>query len=320
MDALLESGPPAVADALKRDAPRMLGEYRRLNAGFEKRLHQHWGTALDLFFMTAVSCQEIGSDGYQRANASSLDDHERALLEAVSGLQARTCRQAFEVHSLLTAGFPKGAHARARSMHEAAVVADVLAEFGQRSGHEELGLRFLLFDHITNLMDAEEHQRYAGRLGHDPFSDEEMANLRARKQSALDPFPDLDRRLGWAGDLPGLKQRTFEELEAVAKIDHLRPYYTWASHEVHANPKGVRLNQAEGPDGLAKLAGRTNGGLADPAQGALIALNHVTASMLTLPGVTSPAAVVGSRAAMVLLDEACEEFARIERELRNKHD
>ena len=317
LEILTEDGPPQVAAALKADGPRMLAERRRLDRGFEKRLRQRWGSALDLYYMVAVACQEVGAEGYQEANQCDEGggDDERALLEAVSGLQARACRQSLEVLSLLEAGFPKAAHAVSRSMHEGAVVASVLTEYGSTPEHSDMGLRFLLFDHISNLMDAEEHQRYAERINHEPFTDQEMAALRTTKAAVLERFPDLDRKMGWAGDLPGLRKRTFEELEIIAGIDHLRPYYTWASHEVHAYPKGVRLNQS-GLDGdLWKLAGRTNAGLADPAQGALIALNQVTASMLTVPGVASPSRIVASRAAMALLDEACEEFVRIEREL-----
>lgn len=320
MDLLVEEGAPSVAQALKADAPRMLAERRRLDRGFEKRLRRRWGIALDLYFMIAVACQEIGAEGYGEALAQTDDEDEngRALLEALSGLHARTCRQSLEVLSLLEAGFPKAAHAVSRSMHEGAVVASVLTEYGSTPEHSDIGLRFLLFDHISNLMDAEEHQRYAERINHEPFTDQEMAALRTTKAAVLERFPDLDRKMGWAGDLPGLRKRTFEELEVIAGIDHLRPYYTWASHEVHAYPKGVRLNQS-GLDGdLWKLAGRTNAGLADPAQGALIALNQVTASMLTVPGVASPSRIVASRAAMALLDEACEEFVRIERELADE--
>lgn len=319
LEILTEDGPPQVAAALKADGPRMLAERRRLDRGFEKRLRQRWGSALDLYYMVAVACQEVGAEGYQEANqCDEGGDDERALLEAVSGLQARACRQSLEVLSLLEAGFPKAAHAVSRSMHEGAVVASVLTEYGSTPEHSDIGLRFLLFDHISNLMDAEEHQRYAERINHEPFTDQEMAALRTTKAAVLERFPDLDRKMGWAGDLPGLRKRTFEELEVIAGIDHLRPYYTWASHEVHAYPKGVRLNQS-GLDGdLWKLPGRTNAGLADPAQGALIALNQVTASMLTVPGVASPSRIVASRAAMALLDEACEEFVRIERELADE--
>lgn len=319
LEILTEDGPPQVAAALKADGLRMLAERRRLDRRFEKRLRQRWGSALDLYSMIAVACQEIGAEGYQEAKQRDEDgEDERALLEAVSGLQARACRQSLEVLSLLEAGFPKAAHAVSRSMHEGAVVITVLTGYGSTPEHADIGLRFLLFDHITNLMDAEEHQRYAERINHEPFTDQEMAALRTTKAAVLERFPDLDRKMGWAGDLPGLRKRTFEELEVIAGIDHLRPYYTWASHEVHAYPKGVRLNQS-GVDGdLWKLAGRTNAGLADPAQGALIALNQVTASMLTVPGVASPSRIVASRATMALLDETCEEFARIERELADE--
>lgn len=317
MGLLVDNGAPAVARALKADAPRMPAERRRLDRGFEKRLQHRWGIALDLYFMIAVACQEIGAEGYQEASAQTDDEDENghALLEALSGLHARTCRQALEVHLLLAAGFPRAAHVVSRSMHESAVMSAILSEFGRTPGHEDIGVRFILFDHMTTVMDAEEHQRYADRIDHEPFTDEEMAAFRTNKAVVLERFPDLDRRLGWAGDLPGLKRRTFEELEVIAGIDHLRPYYTWASHEVHASPKGVRLNTT-GLDGDQwKLAGRTNAGLADPAQGALIALNHVTACLLTLPGVASPSRIVSSHAVMKLLDEACNTFARIERQI-----
>lgn len=320
LEVLTDKGTPQVAAALKADAPRMLANRRRLDRGFEKRLRLRWGGALDLYYMIAVAWQEMGAEGYQEASQRDEDDeHARALLEAVSGLQARSCRQSLEVLSLLEGGFPKAAHAISRSMHEGAVVTSVLTEYGGTPEHADIGLKFLLFDHITNLMDAEEHQKYAERIDHEPFSGDEMTALREAKARVLERFPSLDRKMGWAGDLPGLKRRTFEELEVIAGIDHLRPYYTWASHEVHAYPKGVRLNQS-GMDGQAwKLAGRTNAGLADPAQRALIALSQVTASMLVLPGVASPSRIVASRATMALLDEACEEFARIERELADEH-
>lgn len=320
MDLVIEDGPPAVAEALKADAPRMLADRESLDSGFGKRLRKRWGSAFDLYMMVAVANQEIGTQGYQDAlREVDADEATHALLEAVSGLQARTCRQSLEVYALLEGGFPKGAHAISRSMHEAAVVASVLCEFGTTPGHEDLGLRFLSFDHMTNLMDAEEHQRHAERLGYEPFSDEEMAALRTTKAEVLKRFPDLDAPLGWARNLPGLKKRDFRGLEALARLDHLRPYYTWASHEVHAYPKGVRLNQS-GLDGRQwKLAGRTNAGLADPAQSALIALNQVTASLLTLPGVPSPSRLVASRAAMILQNEACHEFVRIEDEIAAEH-
>ena len=144
LEILTEDGPPQVAAALKADGPRMLAERRRLDRGFEKRLRQRWGSALDLYYMVAVACQEVGAEGYQEANqCDEGGDDERALLEAVSGLQARACRQSLEVLSLLEAGFPKAAHAVSRSMHEGAVVASVLTALREAA---DVGVNLLELD------------------------------------------------------------------------------------------------------------------------------------------------------------------------------
>lgn len=305
-------------ESLKADSPRMLHEQRRLNAGFEKRLYKRWGIALDLFYQVEVACEEIGEQGYRAACSTVSDTNQKALLEAVSDLHARACRTALEVHELLAAGFPMGAHARARTIHELAVVSIVLSDFGSQTGHEDIGLRYMAFDRITNWRDACEYQEHVGRLHEEPFTIEEMDKIKTARDDAVQMFPDLDTKLGWAGDLPGLKSRNLKELEVIAGLDHLRPYYSWASHEVHANPKGARLNRKDGPDGEVKLAGRINHGLADPAQTALIALHQVTRAMLTCPGVSTPSTVMGAQAVEVLLEEACTEFARIEIAMREE--
>ncbi|NTW39431.1 MAG: hypothetical protein HGA44_06010 [Cellulomonadaceae bacterium] len=300
-----------VVSSLKADAPRMLSEHRRINARFMARLHKRWGTALDLFYIVQVASEEIGADVYRAACSDELNRDERGLLEAVSGLHARACRVSFEVYELLEAGFPKGAQARARTLHELAVVACVLSKLGRMPGHEDIGRRFAAFDHVSNWKDAQEHQKYADRLGQDPLTPEEMKQIKAARDAAAQEFPGLDARLGWAGDVPGLKSRTLAELEVLAGIDHLRPYYSWASHEVHANPKGSRLNLVDGSDGQMKLTGRTNTGLADPAQSALIALHQTTSALITCPGASTPSGVLGTQVVAALLDDACQEFARI---------
>lgn len=61
-------------------------------------------------------------------------------------------------------------------------------------------------------------------MNYKPFSDEEIAELRRSKQDMFKRSPDLDRRLGWAGDLPGLMRRTLDELEVIASRNHLHPY------------------------------------------------------------------------------------------------
>lgn len=86
------------------------------------------------------------------------DDNAKGLLDAICRLQAHVCIHPLELLSLLDGDFPKAAHIICRSMHEGAVVASVFAEHGLASVHSNIGLRFLFFDHISKLMDAEEYQ------------------------------------------------------------------------------------------------------------------------------------------------------------------
>src|SRR5258705_272677 len=52
------------------------------------------------------------------------------------------------------------------------------------------------------------------------------------------------------------------------------------NHGTHAGSKGAHMNLAHLPQGPVSLAGPSNGGLADPGHGALIALLQVTVCFL----------------------------------------
>lgn len=109
--------------------------------------------------MLDAAYQEIGAGGYEEASmAEDGDDNAKGLLGAICRLQARVCIYPLEVLSLLDGDFPKAAHIICRSIHEGAVVASVFAEHGLAAAHSNIGLRFLLFDHISKLMDAKEYQ------------------------------------------------------------------------------------------------------------------------------------------------------------------
>ncbi len=77
-----------------------------------------------------------------------------------------------------------------------------------------------------------------------------------------------------------MKKPNFYTLEAAVGIEHLRPYYRMASHNVHANPKGInfRLGLSDGTEMF--LSGPSNYGLSDPGQGIAITLGQINVSLL----------------------------------------
>ena len=87
---------------------------------------------------------------------------------------------------------------------------------------------------------------------------------------------------GWAAEALGKENPTIADIQALAKIQHLSPYYRLASHNVHANRKGIfhRMGLLEGATTL--LAGPSNAGLADPAHSTAISLLLISAVLLKL--------------------------------------
>lgn len=301
---------PILADALERSMPKMLREHKRLNRGFERRLRWYWGPALDLYYAIVVSAEETGSNFREHHLPDGTSD---ALSDALLGLHARACRVAFEIHSLLSAGFPMGALARARTLHEIAVTAMVLGEYGREPEHPDLAERFLLHSNVQSWKDALVYQEHYEALGEEPFGDEELAAMQQAHDDVVARFGrDFKEPYGWAIGLPLTSLRQFDQLEKLARISHLRGYYRWASHEVHSDAKGWAMNSVERGGVTYLNSSRSNVGLADPGQMALISLHQVSVALL-VDAVPSDADVSAERLVVMLtlqqmLDDALLAF------------
>jgi hypothetical protein len=177
LDEALDKSAPRVIERLIRTAPRMLRWHRRHQRAFERRLHKQWGKALDLYYAAAVSAEEAGAT-FDSTHRPAAAEHQDFVFEALSGLHARACRTAFEVHRLLSSGFPKGALSRCRTLHELAVTSIVIAERGREAAYSDLAERFLLHEVVMGYKDALVYQEQCKTLGYEPFNDEDMAEMK----------------------------------------------------------------------------------------------------------------------------------------------
>lgn len=202
------------------------------------------------------------------ANWRSLQDV--GVYDALLGLHARACRTALEVYHLLTDGLPKGALARARTLHEIAVTAMVIADYGRRSEHRDLADRFLDHEAVATYKDALNYQLNCETLGYEPFSDEEMAEMKAGRDAVVAKYGSAYKeQYGWAAGLDKPTAPTFGDLEKLAKLSHLRSHYSWASHEVHSDAKGSFLNESIWGETIYRETSYSDDGLADPGHMAL---------------------------------------------------
>jgi len=255
LQSSLTSTAPRVVDNLIRTAPTMLRERRCNHRRFRRRLRAHWGKALDLYLMLVVCSEEVGTEfdkEHRPPDGKRFDPVHDALL----GLHARACRTALEVYHLLSDGLPMGALARSRALHEIAVTAMVIADYGRRPEHVDLADRFVDHQVVVTYKDALVYREHCETLGYERFSDTEMALMKAEVDRAVARYGTAYKeQYGWAAGLAGSHAPKFRDLERLAQVSHLRGHYSWASHEVHSDAKGWALNIREWGDKLYRETG-----------------------------------------------------------------
>lgn len=252
------------ADTLRRTSPAMLRDHRWRQRGFDRRLQAVWGPALAAFYVVYVCMEELGSD-LQQIYRDSEDD----LTDALLGLQARAALVVYEVHQLLSAGLPLAAWARVRTLHETAVIAEVLGEHGREPGTDDLATRYLAHAIIEQAGDL---KLAAAKGVHvDP---QLVVDVEASRQQLLGQYGDaFAREYGWARPLfPNLTPRqrvSFVQLELLAATGLSRFDYRVGSHHVHASAYTLHLNRQRRGNIDFRLTGPINIGLDGPVSVAL---------------------------------------------------
>jgi len=308
----LKSQTPSIArkllDTLKAKAPEMLREHRELDAGFRERNFRRWREGFDLLEMLIVLAEESGSDFNTEFRPQAVQENN-LVFEAVCGLHARAVLIAREVLCLLEGGFADGALARWRSVHEIAVVTGFLSE-----RDNQLAERYLLAREAQAYKAIIEYQTNLPRTGLDPFTEKEIQQATGLRDRLVQKYgAAIQRDYGWAAEALGNKNPTFRNLEQAVGLDHLRPYFRWASEHVHAGhkPHATLLGNSESVQSVL-LAGQSNSGLTEPAIQTALSLTQATAAFLLLQ--CNFDHLVISQVLLDLVGELQETFSRVERE------
>lgn len=262
-----------------KENPRLVTKpYLSELKSFNKGIKKVWGESLDILKAYITIAYEAGRElnNSYRQEKSDKNIHKK---EVLFRLHARACQIASEVHTLLYAGYADGAHARWRSIHEIASVARFIAH-----NTDELSERYLLHEGVESYKAMKLYQKYYKKLGMKTLSKREITSIERQYNNLLKQFgTSYKGDYGWASNVLGNQNPKFRDIEEAAGLDHLHPYYKMASHNVHANPKGILyklglLNNAQD----FMLAGPSNVGFTDPAQCTALSLSQVTISLLLI--------------------------------------
>jgi hypothetical protein len=296
---------------------RVARKLRRENRAFENRLHDRWNTPLDRYLAIVFLGVEFLNHIRDEADDDELDDVVRAVLTDIA---ARACRIANAIHHLLSGGFALDALARARSVHELAVAAYILGEEATPEEQRDIAERFLLHAEVGRYKDALVYQANAARLGQVPFSDEDIAVLRTRRDDLVQKYgASYKNDNGWAAKRLGKERPTFADLELRAQLSHLRGYYKWATHEVHSGPRSLEFNAVEFRGVNTRIVNRSNHHLADPAQIALIALGQCVTVVLGHVA-KEPTGLLYLQAMTRHIEIACEEFVSVQAQIEREEE
>lgn len=299
-----------VAEALRESRRSMLIDHASIRRGFEVRLRDIWGEALDALYAVYIVAVEAAEDYYKRTREQAIAEDD-IVWEALLRIQARACHVASEIQALLRSGHAEGAQARWRTLHELTTVASFLSD-----QDAAVARRYLEHEAITRWWDAQQYQEHAARLQFEPFSDEEMAEMKAEHDGLIEKYgQDYGRDWGWAvGAVKG--PLGFATIEKAVERSHWRPFYRDANAAVHAGSR--RLSQRLGVDDAAQtwLTGMSNAGLDGPGRSTAISLMQVTVTTLLYR--RSMDNLVLAKVAMALSKHADDAFIAGARELEQR--
>jgi len=241
---------------------------------FRTRLETTHGTGMNLMTALLSGASELlnwARNAVDQA-AEADDDQEQVekLLtwhECLWGLAGRALQVYAEVTWLLRGGFPNGAMARVRTMHELFVTAYVIGAFGQPGGdHPELVERYLRHQETFVRKEANDLIAYGGGVFKDLFDQATLDALDQKKKMLEDRFgKGFSTSWGWAQPLfPDGGGIGIQRLAKLAMPDW-NYFYTLTSSQNHAGSKAWHDTFVEYEDQVFIFVGPTENGLFMPA-------------------------------------------------------
>lgn len=245
---------------------------------FERRTFKRWKPAFDHLEMMWHVAQELG-EAHSREFDHENPEDTHLVMSAISNIFPKALLVTQEILCLLKGGYPDGALARWRSLHELTVTAMYILQEGRGAA-----ISYIMSFHFAARRAAKQLNEHSERAGLDPFSDEQMANfdhLCAEAEKLLGRKIDKDRDGEWPSI--NLNHRNFADIERHVDMDHWRPRYKWASRHTHADhsPNDKLLGMSEAKEPLI-LVGASNSGFADPFMMTAISLAQITNTFLSV--------------------------------------
>ncbi len=262
---------------------QILNESKEDRDTFERQNYLRWREGFDLLSILLGSCVEIGESTVALLR-KNMNEHGEAKVDSLVTLHARCMRVGHEVFALMRCGFPDGAYARWRTLHELSVTMKFLADQPNLVS-ERYRDAWVLRSWKAN----QEIEKYKEATGISGLPEEEVKFQTRHRELILEKYSD-DLSTDWAWARPGLQTPksgnenwhvSFTDIQKATNLDHWRPWIKLAHQEIHGGyvrpDKGFGVSEAKR---LVHLAGASNSGMTDPGQNLAIALSEATVALM----------------------------------------
>ncbi len=264
---------------LKRTAPKMLKEKRAEEITFNESVYTKWGKPFDLLEALNVICIESGDEFNYSFRPTAVKENN-LVFDLIVRLHARTCHISSEIICLMRNGFADGAYARWRALHEVVCIAKFINKHGEKAAE-----RYYHHEFIEAYKGMIQHQKYAHRIKPDPFTEDEVETAKRHYEELLNKYGDnFKKSYGWASIfVPNQQNTNFSDIEEDVGLDHWRPYYKFASQNIHGGVKGLfnKLGLNIGERNIL-LVGQSDAGMSLPIHSTAISLLQISSVLLSV--------------------------------------
>lgn len=266
---------------LKNEIPSVINKNKVDNERFVNNHISHWKPALDLLELLITICIKAGSKVNTERELTG-EAKEEVHIGVIIRLHAKACAISNEILLLLKSGFADAAHARWRALHEINVTLLFLNLCGS-----ECTERFLAHEIYDSYYGMKFHKKFESRLQEKGPSEEECQRIKNDFKCSIAKYgQEFDSQYGWAApyiQIDNPKRVGFQSLEKAVKLDHMRPYFKWASQNVHTSFKTLVKSLSTPSFDINFInVGPSNFGLTDPAHASALSLMQSTCTILNM--------------------------------------
>lgn len=278
---------------------------------FREGIERRWGKALGKLRMLLTMARELGGIVIDEKAPES-----ETLHSLMVRLHVRSCQVTMEIITLLENGLADGAMARWRTLHEIAIVMELLDQHG-----EPLAIRYLDHQAVEAKTAMEQYRICSLSLGYNQLDEAECTAISEEYEEVIQKYGKFFRTpYGWAEEFVLKNARGsigLSELEAAAGQSNLASHYKLASSNVHAGPHALFFRLGLLGDSTL-LAGASNAGLDEPGQNTAVTL--LLASAAVAKQSCSFDAILSLELMTKLMTEIPSAFAKAATKLDKDHE